>query len=459
MKKIVNIILPCLLVLLAIGSCNKVKDLPHYPNGSAPTLAVSPSDITLSATGNEAGVMSFSWGDPKFATDTSNYKFLVELAPSGTNFSKFATFNAGSAKSWSITGSQLNNLLVSWGIKFDSAGTIDTRVVASYANNNDQQISNTVKVTARPYAVAFTLSSSSAGPFAPTIQTKDNVLATATWTKADYGSSLATYTIQSAKAGTNFASVNEIMVGSDVYKQDITALQLNTMAQSAGIDIGVSGKVDARIKSVINGTNQVSYSTPVTFTVTPQNMIVYLWVPGDYQGWSPGVAPFLASTDGINYQGFVDVPAGGTGQFKFTNAPDWDHTAYGGTGTTISPSGGNLVWPALGTHYMVSVNISTMTWSATEITTWGVIGDATPGGWDNSTPLTFDWTNKVWKGTIMMNGTGQFKFRANNGWDINLGGNATGLNFGGDNINTPGSGNKVITLDLKNSPKYTYTVQ
>lgn len=52
---------------------------------------------------------------------------------------------------------------------------------------------------------------------------------------------------------------------------------------------------------------------------------------------------------------------------------------------------------------------------------------------------------------------GEFKFRANNGWDINLGGSLTNLVQNGDNIKFTGEGTYVVTLDLSAVP-YTATL-
>lgn len=83
-----------------------------------------------------------------------------------------------------------------------------------------------------------------------------------------------------------------------------------------------------------------------------------------------------------------------------------------------------------------------------------MIGNATPQGWDASTALTSD-DYLVWKGTVAMT-EGEFKFRANDNWDINLGGSLDDLVQGGDNIKSPGAGTYEVTLDLSKLP-YTAT--
>lgn len=89
---------------------------------------------------------------------------------------------------------------------------------------------------------------------------------------------------------------------------------------------------------------------------------------------------------------------------------------------------------------------------------WGVVGDATPGGWGADTPLTYNATSGTWAGGVHMT-TGAFKFRANNDWGYNYGSdNADGnLQDGGANIPVATEGDYYVTLDLSHPNAYTYT--
>ncbi len=105
-----------------------------------------------------------------------------------------------------------------------------------------------------------------------------------------------------------------------------------------------------------------------------------------------------------------------------------------------------------------------MTWTNEKITTWGIIGSATPGDWGSSTPMTFNAADGTWSITVnLLGGTGkEMKFRANNDWAINFGDNAPADNkpdYGGDNIKIPSDGNYTITLDLGLAGNYAYTIR
>lgn len=99
--------------------------------------------------------------------------------------------------------------------------------------------------------------------------------------------------------------------------------------------------------------------------------------------------------------------------------------------------------------------MSTLTYKFSK-TEWGIIGDATQGGWDNSTPMTLNAETGEWSITTEL-AAGNYKFRANNKWDINLGGDLNHLTYGGDNITTE-AGTYVITLKLGDASNYHATV-
>jgi len=197
-----------------------------------------------------------------------------------------------------------------------------------------------------------------------------------------------------------------------------------------------------------------------TFLVTPVQLFDQLWVPGDYQGWDPATAPTLASPnkDGI-YEGYVNVPSGGSYEFKLTNEPAWSGTVYGdGGGGTISTSGGNLKFPGPG-YYKINVNTNDNTYALTA-TTWGLIGSFAGSGWSTDADMTYDAGNSFWKGTITLADGDEFKFRSNHDWGLNYGdkGADGSLEENGDNLKGYSAGTYDIFLYLGSSGFYTYKV-
>jgi hypothetical protein len=180
-------------------------------------------------------------------------------------------------------------------------------------------------------------------------------------------------------------------------------------------------------------------------------------VPGSYQGWDPtnnATAITSVNDDGI-YTGFLYFPEGNL-DFKIA-AGGWD-TNWGDTGAdgTLEPGSDNLNAPAPG-FYRLVVDLPNLTYTL-QPSNWGLIGSATPGGWDNDTNMTFNPSTGAWEITLDLVG-GEAKFRENDGWDVNFGDNGANasLELGGDNIAIPGGGNYTIKMYLGNQD-YTYSI-
>ncbi len=186
--------------------------------------------------------------------------------------------------------------------------------------------------------------------------------------------------------------------------------------------------------------------------------IDYLYTPGGSNSWNQANSQRLYTSNYADYFGYAYLE----GEFKFSNAPDWNHTNYGAGAAegTLSADGGagNLMVSAAGL-YWCSVSTAALTYSLYQVTTIGVIGDATPNGWNGSTALTAtDDKMLVWEGDIEFAAAGEWKFRANDDWAVNLGGSLDNLAQDGSNLATPGAGKKHVRLDLSTIP-YTCTVK
>lgn len=291
-----------------------------------------------------------------------------------------------------------------------------------------------------------------------------NNAVTFSWTANDYGfKAAASYTIQLSKKGSNFASgsTTEISALNSLTKT-FTVSDINKELLKI-VSAGTASDLEVRIRSDISNTGVAPvYSNVVAMKATPyRDIISYpsVYVPGDYQGWDPGKAPSLASVkNDKTYEGYVNIKTGSL-EFKITSDPDWNHTAYGDGGSgKLSTSGGNLKVASAG-FYQLKANLNTLTWSAAR-TAWGILGDATPGGWDTDTDMAYDATTGLWTLTATLK-TGEMKFRANRNWDINFGDdNADNApEYGGSNIKITSAGSYLITLDLSVAGNYSYTLK
>ena len=154
--------------------------------------------------------------------------------------------------------------------------------------------------------------------------------------------------------------------------------------------------------------NMMDYS----YTIKP---VPELYMKGDANGWDG--YDYLAGDDGVHFTGFMYLNQNG---FKFTTAPDWSGTGYGENFST-APDAGNIVMTEPAGYYKVEVDLFEKTYKLTPITSIGIIGAATPGGWDAETPLTYNKTERCWEVQNIKLKAGDCKFRANNAWAIQWG--------------------------------------
>lgn len=184
-----------------------------------------------------------------------------------------------------------------------------------------------------------------------------------------------------------------------------------------------------------------------TVVVTPISYKPYIYVPGNGQGWDPGTAAALAcpAMDGV-YTGYAYID----GEFKFTKNRDWSEE-YNSTnfstwaeGFAGAETSTNIASTTAGVYYM-NIDVATGTFGATLISRMGIVGPAQAGGWNDDTEMTWnaDENAYVWTGDLAAD---ELKFRANNGWDINLGGDMSDLTAGGDNIKVSEAGEYTVKL-------------
>lgn len=287
------------------------------------------------------------------------------------------------------------------------------------------------------------------------------------WDDVNYGFNDAIgYSLQISKAGTNFASATttEIGVSKADLKKQFKVSDLNAELNKI-LPTGTASPVEVRLKANAAGI----FSNTVAMTVTPYKVLVLYTYPqainvaGNYQGWTPGVAPQIVSVsnDGT-YEGFIDFGTTAAPEFKLVKGADWPAGDFGSPSTGKLGNGGDNLKLTSGGIYLIKANTKDLTWSSAKINSWGLIGDAIAGtGWDSDRDLTFDAATKTYSITIDLIGGKKIKFRANDGWDINLGDKgADGKpELGGDDIVVAASGNYTITLDILVGGNWAYTLK
>lgn len=182
--------------------------------------------------------------------------------------------------------------------------------------------------------------------------TENNVATTVIWNDAQYDGTqtVVNYTIEVAKAGTNFATPVIVTNTTERFKS-LTVAELNSALVNGGFIEKEENKVDIRIKSVVGASGLPQYSNFYTITATPYHVplasshwLVGAATPGGWTWAGDAETEFPLVVGQTNvYQVTVVLKSGEAfREFlgnNFTSDGNWDashnYTYYSGLGYTI----------------------------------------------------------------------------------------------------------------------------
>lgn len=432
MKNILKL-LPALLVLLTgFSACNKVdnlskvEDLPIYQLGVSPVLSSSTATVAPALADSNNAVINFSWTNPKYSNDSATTKYVLEIDSSGKNFANKNTKTVFGVLNTSLTGRELNAMLLNLKFRLGVSQAIDVRLISSYNNNNERYASNTLKIMVTPFADPSTLFTANTA-VTVTLPNASLLSNTFSWTPAFKGfTGPITYSLQYDSSGKNFANLDEIPINSYYLTRAVTQDTMNLSALNSGIAGGTTGRVEYRIKAV-TASGATAYSNTVSVLINTYIPILRVYLPGGYQSstgngndWDPATAPELirdlrANVFNKMYYIYIYLPA--NAEFKITVGPSWA-VNYGGSGGVLSGGGANLSVPTAG-YYRISVNIATLQYNIMA-GRMGFVGGATGAGWNP--PGVFPTYALGNAGTNLFVGltnftSGGWKLIDNNAWD------------------------------------------
>lgn len=257
-----------------------------------------------------------------------------------------------------------------------------------------------------------------------TNETKYDIVETISWQDAEFPvDAPITYalqftTVSDTIGSTAWAHPIKIEVGEAVLSKSFTGNEMNQMALALGLEMDVASHIAVRLEATLD---RKAYSKPIVLTVTPITPAVVfgqIYIPGSYNGFDPSTAATLEAIDSGVYQGFLTFPSG---QLEFQLTTDQTGEQFYGADSNgnLTEGGENNLSVPLAGSYQITVNLNNMSFTAVPYS-WGVIGTATPGGWDSDTDMVYDYQLDAWKFTGALV-PGALKFRLNNSWDINYG--------------------------------------
>ncbi len=265
----------------------------------------------------------------------------------------------------------------------------------------------------------------------------------------------AKYFLEAAAAGTNFADPLVIITDIQTDTLKISVSDLNGMLLKK-FPADESTSVDFRVRSVLvvdAGTGAPGTSTdPFEYISKTNTASVTLYGLPKLDLIDSGIEQKIESALGNgDYKGFVKLDA--TKPFTLLD-PD-NNIKYGANGAALAVNGAGISVSKSG-YYILSANTTSLSYSTSEYMI-GLIGSATPNGWDTpDQKMDYNAQTGTWSITLDLI-AGEIKFRKNDGWAWNLGGTKDNLTQGGDNIAVT-AGNYTITLTIINDATGTCTI-
>ncbi|MBO0947616.1 SusE domain-containing protein [Fibrella forsythiae] len=430
MKSLLKSFLVVASALLTLTACEKEQEKLLLDFSAVPVVSVSAPTVVLTKDNADKDALTISWPKPNYGYDAAaNYTIMVDKK--GGDFSKAATFPVGTSLSKTFKASELNSLLLGLGLVPATAGDVDVKVMSALGGRTVLS-SALASVKATPYLDRLDLSS----PW--------GVVGDATangWNGPDQ---------PFYKTSTTGELVSYVTLTDGFIKFRTN----NDWAYSLG---GAAGKLTADNGpniAVKAGTYKITINpTALTYKIDP-----FSWgVVGDAtaNGWNGPDQNFFYDPSTDQWRAIVTLKAG---EIKFRQNNDWAVNFSGLNGKLIQ-SNDNIKVAAAGTYLITAdFKATALTYAIEAYKPWGLVGSATPKGWDGPDILLLPDFSK--DGYFYANNVkladGEVKFRQDNKWDNNYG--LTGGVFvknSSDNIKvTAGTYDVVFDLTNASAPKY-----
>ena len=342
-------------------------------------------------------------------------------------------------------------------------------VLAFSCNSDDVQDRPTIKGIDAPMLMAPEEGNS----YALKIENAANQAERFVWTKANFWQDVAVnYEIQLDKFGNEFANPQSLGAVIGGLQLSVSVETLNTAVIASGGEADIESVYEIRVMASVNDTFEPMYSNVSTISVTPyvfvpvNHELFLVGAPQAYYGlseWDNATAISMRYIgDGTTkvFEGYVKVAAGQG--FKFIGEQGtWDNGNFGTIGGVqdgnLQNDGGSgdikVAEDAGDGLYYVWVDMDNLKYKSIKMD-WGIIGDATPNGWDGETAMAYDFASNQYSITTSL-AAGEMKFRSSNtgnfifndAWKFNVGVSDPTVTYNGGAGNFPITGGN-YTLGL-----------
>ncbi len=431
MKKIqvINIWLIVLMLFTAMMSCEKRELVTLKPDNDL-NLTVNPSSVVLTeATAND-DVLTVAWEKPDFGFQSApTYELLVDLA--SNNFSAPQSVATGNETQKVFKGSELNGILLALGA--DPGQSVQVAFRVKIKLGSKEFFSEVVTADITPYSSYLDLS------------TEWGIVGSAT--PGGWGS-------PEIPDLPFYKTSNPDIIVAYVYLRngEIKFRKNNDWTVNVG-DNGLDGTLEPNGANipVTEGDYKITFDT-ANMTYTIENFLWGIVGSATPNGWNGPDIKLEYNPYNDDFRAAVTLTDGEI-KFRFNN--DWALN-YGDDGAdgTLDQNGANIAVTA--GHYIVVFNPSDLTYSVTATDLWGLVGSATPNGW-NGPDMKFHPDYGPNQGKWYLHGAvltdGEIKIRQNDSWTLNYGDDGNDGTLEQNGANKPvTAGTYEIELDFSVTP-------
>ncbi|PIE48084.1 MAG: hypothetical protein CSA40_01740 [Flavobacteriales bacterium] len=339
--------------------------------------------------------------EPDFGYDAvATYTVLINFAGQGvTDAQKFI---AGAEFSKTLSVSELNAKLLALGVEPEVETVIDV-IVETKLSKYKQLYSEPVQITLTAYPTILDLS------------TEWGVVGDAT--PGGWGAT-ATTPIKDIPFWTT--GVDGIYVAYGTVKDGFVKFRTNNEWTLNYGDDGEDGTLDGGGSNIAIAAGTYKFTinlNDLTYVIEP-----YSWgLVGSFNDWNAPDHKLTYNPYADDWKAVISFPEDASVKFRMNE--DWAEN-YGDDGAdgTLDGGGSNIEVPA--GHYLVTFNPVEQTYAFESMDVWGLVGSATPNGWDGpDTKFLPDFG--VNDGMYYINGItltdGEIKIRQNDAWALNYG--------------------------------------
>ncbi|TAD86768.1 MAG: hypothetical protein EAY75_07230 [Bacteroidetes bacterium] len=379
MKTILKIWSLAVVLLAGVSACEKVDNFPSRLNGLATRLSASSDFVAPTAADSNKSVISFNWSYPDFATDSASVKYVFEIDSAGRNFRQANVRTISGALGTSFIAKELNSIMLNWGFDFNKTYDLEARVIASYANNNDQRISNTVRIKATTYKI----------PPRVVLPATGRLFIVGSATEGDWATPIVIPRQEFSRLDeTTFGGVFYLLGGEQylVLPQNTNYDKKYAVANNSLPGLSAGGAFGLELNDnfpapAADGWYRVTMDfqtgrfavVPYVTTPHPAGIPQQLVFVGDAQGWSNTASNPLRFTRRNSTEYTLNVTISGGGEYLLLPVPGSWATKFGvddnmleaaKMGGTLKREGANLKNPAPG-RYRIDVNFYDLSYKLT----------------------------------------------------------------------------------------------